>query len=90
MIKDILVHIPTERPMRPVVDASISLAAAFGAHLDAVAIGYIPTSSAFVVDGSAGAAVAAVFEMERQRAAERAAAAIAIFEAEARHANIAY
>ena len=90
MIKDILVHIPTERPMRPVVDASISLAAAFGAHLDAVAIGYIRTSTAFVVDGSAGATVAAVFEMERQRAAERAAAAIAIFEAEARHANIAY
>jgi hypothetical protein len=29
MIKDIQVHIPTERPMRPVIDASTSLAAAF-------------------------------------------------------------
>jgi nucleotide-binding universal stress UspA family protein len=88
MIKDILVHIPTERPMRPVVDASISLAGAFGAHLDAVAIGYISTSTAYVMDGSAATAVAAVFEMERQRAAERAAAAIVIFETEARHASI--
>ena len=34
MIKDILVHIPTERPARPVIDASISLASSFGAHLD--------------------------------------------------------
>jgi hypothetical protein len=41
MIRDILVHIPTEHPQRPVVDASVSLAASFGAHLDAIAIGYI-------------------------------------------------
>jgi hypothetical protein len=40
MIGDILVHIPTEHPQRPVVDASVSLAASFGAHLDAIAIGY--------------------------------------------------
>ena len=39
MIKDILVHIPTERQMRPVVDGAVSLAADYGAHLDAVAIG---------------------------------------------------
>ena len=90
MIKDILVHIPTERPMKPVVDASISLAAAFDAHLDAVAIGYIPTSTAYVTDGGGAAAVAAVFEIERQRAAERATAATAIFETEARRAGIAY
>jgi hypothetical protein len=25
MIKDIFVHVPTERPMRPVIDASVSL-----------------------------------------------------------------
>ena len=31
MIKDILVHVPTERAMRPVIDASISLAKIFGA-----------------------------------------------------------
>jgi hypothetical protein len=45
MIKDILVHIPTERPMRPVIDASISIAAAFGAHLDALAIGAMNSSA---------------------------------------------
>jgi nucleotide-binding universal stress UspA family protein len=90
MIKDILVHIPTERPVRPVVDASVTLAASLKAHLDAVAIGYISTSTAYVMDGSAGAAVAAVFEMEQERAAQRAAAAIAIFDTEARNAGISY
>jgi nucleotide-binding universal stress UspA family protein len=90
MIKDILVHVPTERPARPVVDASVSLAAAFQAHLDALAVGYISTSTAFVVDGGAAAAVAGVFEMERERAAERAAAALAIFESGARNAGISY
>ena len=45
MIKDILVHIPTERAMRPVIDASISLAKIFGAHLDAVALGYVSTGN---------------------------------------------
>jgi nucleotide-binding universal stress UspA family protein len=90
MINDILVHIPTERPVRPVVDASVSLAATFGAHLDALAIGYVSASSAFVMDGGAAAAVAAVFEMERERAAQRAAAALEIFETEAKNAGISY
>jgi nucleotide-binding universal stress UspA family protein len=90
MIKDILVHIPTERPPRPVVDASVSLAQAFTAHLDALATAYISTSSAYVMDGSGAAAVAAVFEMEQEKATQRAAAALAIFEAEARNAGISY
>jgi nucleotide-binding universal stress UspA family protein len=90
MIKDILVHIPTDQPPQPVVDASVSLAAAIGAHLDAVAIGYIPASTAYVVDGSAAVAVAAAFEMERQRAAQRSAAALAIFETAAKHGGISH
>jgi hypothetical protein len=91
MITDILVHIPTERPARPVIDASISLAASFGAHLDVIAIGYVSNgTAAFVMDGSAAAAVAAVFEMEQERAAERATVALTVFEAEARHAGISY
>ena len=90
MIKDILVNVPTERPQRPVVDASVSLAASFGAHLDALAIGYISTAAAYVPDGGAAAAVAAVFEVERERATERAATALSIFETEARNAGIAY
>ncbi|HLZ01146.1 MAG TPA: universal stress protein [Bradyrhizobium sp.] len=88
MIKDILVHIPTERPMRPVIDASVSLAEKFGAHLDALAVGYVSVNTAFVMDGTA--AVATVFEIEQERAAARAEAALAVFEAEARNAGISY
>ena len=88
MYKDILVHIPTERPMRSAIDGSISLAAQFNAHLDAVAIGYVATSAAYVMEG--GAAVAAVFELERERAVERAEAALSVFEIEAANAGISY
>ena len=91
MIKDILVHIPTERPMRPVIDASISIAAAFGAHLDALAIGYVSTSAAaYPIDGGAAVAVAAAFEIEQKRATERAVTALSAFETEARLAGISY
>lgn len=44
MTKDILVQIPTERAMRPVVDVAISLDTTFGAHVDALSVGYIPTA----------------------------------------------
>jgi nucleotide-binding universal stress UspA family protein len=93
MIKDILVHVPTERPARPVIDASISIAAGFGAHLDAMAVGYIAARTAFVGAGTtvgAGAAVGAVLEAEHEQAVQRTAAALAVFEAEARNAGIAY
>jgi nucleotide-binding universal stress UspA family protein len=88
MLKNLLVHIPSERLIRPVVDAAISLAVTRAAHLDAVSVGYESANVALPVDG--GAAVAAVFEIERERALERANAAIAVFEAEARNAGIAY
>ncbi len=88
MIKDILVHIPTERAMRPVIDGSVSLAAGLGSHLDAVSVGYVATSTAYVMEG--GAAVAAVFEMERERAVERAETALTVFETEAKNAGISY
>ncbi|MGX1324836.1 nucleotide-binding universal stress UspA family protein [Bradyrhizobium sp. USDA 377] len=88
MYKDILVHIPTERPMRAVIDGSISLAAYLNAHLDAVAVGYVATRAAYVMEG--GAAVAAVFELERERAVERAEAALEVFKSEAANAGISY
>ena len=88
MYKDILVHVPTERPMRAVVEGSISLAASLNAHVDAVAVGYVASSTAYVMEG--GAAVAAVFEMERERAVERAEAALAVFKSEAANADISY
>jgi nucleotide-binding universal stress UspA family protein len=86
MLKNLLVHIPSERPVRPVVDAAISLAATRAAHLDAVSVGYETANIGLAVDG--GAAVAAVFEIERERALERANAALAVFETEARNAGI--
>lgn len=88
MLKNILVHIPSERLIRPVVDGAVSLAVARAAHLDAVSVGYETTNVGLAVDG--GAAVAAVFEIERERALARANAALAVFETEARGAGISY
>lgn len=89
MYKNILVHIPTERSARPAIDGSISLAMSCGAHLDAVAVGFETINNApFVMEG--GAAVASIFEFEHEQAIERAQAALADFEAEAKGANISY
>jgi nucleotide-binding universal stress UspA family protein len=88
MLRDILVHIPTERPMRPVIDAAVALAVSHAAHLDAVSIGFEHTNVDLVPDG--GAAAAALFEAEHERALERAHAALAVFDAEARNAGIRY
>jgi nucleotide-binding universal stress UspA family protein len=89
MYKNLLVHIPTERSPRPAVDGSISLAMTCGAHLDAIAVGYESANNVpFVAEG--GAAVAAIFEVEHERAIERANAALAVFEVEANAANIVH
>ena len=88
MLKHLLVHIPSERPIRPVVDGAVSLAMVCSAHLDAVSVGYETANVGLAVDG--GAAVAAVFEIERERALARANAALAVFETEARNAGISY
>jgi hypothetical protein len=89
MLKNLLVHVPSERLIRPVIDAAVSLAKARAAHLDAVSIGYETTNVGLAFE-SGGAAVSAVFEIEQERAAERAQAALAVFEAEARNAGITY
>src|SRR5579872_1776836 len=88
MLKNLLVQIPSERPVRPVVDGAISLATNYAAHLDAVSIGFESANVGLMADGAA--AVAAIFEAERERALARANAALAIFEAEARNAGIDY
>ena len=89
MFRNILVHIPTERPVRPVIDVALSLTAAGCTHLDAIAIGYETMGSAgLVVEG--GSAVAAIMDVERERARVKAEAAISIFDVEAKLANIAY
>src|ERR1700761_5727423 len=88
MLKNILVHIPSERSIRPIVDSAISLAVMHGAHLDAVSIGFQTTHVGLPIDG--GAAVAAMFEIDYESALARAKAALAVFETEARNAGIAY
>lgn len=88
MLKNLLVHIPSESLIRPVVDGAVSLAMACAAHLDAVSVGYETANVGLPVDG--GAAVAAVFEIEGERALARANAALTIFETEARNAGISY
>lgn len=89
MYKSLLVHIPTERSTRAAIDGSISLALSCGAHLDAFAIGFETINSVpFVAEG--GAAVASIYEFEYERALERAHAALATFEIEAKAAKIAY
>lgn len=88
MIKDILVHIPTERPIRLVIDVAISLAQKFGAELDALSLGYVSTSAAFVVAGAAATVLAANLDLEQRRAAQRTAAALAVFDVAARNAGV--
>jgi nucleotide-binding universal stress UspA family protein len=88
MYKNVLVSIPTERSPRPVIDGAISLAARYQAQLDAVSVGYESSNVPLVAEG--GAAVAAIFEVEREKALERANSALAIFEAEARRAGLTY
>jgi len=88
MLHDLLVHIPSERSAAPVIACAVSLAGKLKAHLEAVAVGYESVTAELVVE--AGAAVAAITKIERDRALEQAAAAIAIFEQQARQAGISY
>ena len=90
MFRNLLVHIPSERPVRPVIDVAVALAIARRSHLDAVTIGYESISAAGMIVEGGGAAVAAMIGAEQERAQDRADAAIAVFETEAKLANIAY
>lgn len=82
MLKDILVHVPTTQPARPVVNYATSLAAKLGARLDAIAFGYEPITAELTFEGAA--AVAAVMELQREQALKNADTALMAFEAEAR------
>jgi len=90
MFRNILVHIPSERPVRPVIEVAVALAMARRSRLDAVAIGYESMGGVGMLVGSGGAAIAAVVGAEQERARERADAAISVFEVEAKLAEIAY
>jgi nucleotide-binding universal stress UspA family protein len=88
MPKDILVHVPTTQPARPVVGYAASLAAKLGARLDAIAFGYEPINAELTFEGAA--AVAAVMELQRERALQEAEAALKVFEDEARRQGITF
>src|SRR5437762_14266866 len=88
MLQDLLVHVPTTQPARPVVNYATSLAAKLGARLDAIAFGYEPISAELTFEGAA--AVAAVMEMQRERALQDADTALKVFEAAARVQGIAF
>ncbi len=88
MYKNLLVNVPTERSPQPVIDGAISLAARCQAQLDAVSVGYESANMPLVAEG--GAAVAAIFDVEREKALERAHAALAVFEAEAKRAGLVH
>lgn len=90
MYKNLLVHIPTERSARAAIDASISLALSCGAHVDAVAAGYEATYAVSPLAAEGSAAVAAIYEADRELALERARAALRLFEFEAKAAGISY
>jgi nucleotide-binding universal stress UspA family protein len=88
MYRNLLVNVPTERSPRPVIDGAVSLAVRCKAPLDAIAAGYESAAIPLVAEG--GAAVAAIFEAEREKAIERANAALAVFEAEATRAGLTH
>ncbi|MGA8898507.1 universal stress protein [Bradyrhizobium sp.] len=89
MYRNLLVHIPTERSPRPAIDGSVSLAMTCSAPLEAIAVGYESVNDVpFVAEG--GVAMAPLFEAQHQQAVERARAALAVFEFEAKAAQIAY
>ena len=90
MFRNILVHVPSERPVRPVIDVAVALTIARRSHLDAISVGYESMSAAGLIVDGGGAAVAAVMGAEQERAQERADAAMAVFETEAKLAKIAY
>ena len=82
MFRNILVHIPSERPVRPVIDVAVALTVARRSHLDAVAIGYESMGAAgMLVEGGGDA----VHDGGRTGATPRkASAAISTFEIEAK------
>ncbi|MGN8544505.1 universal stress protein [Bradyrhizobium sp. C9] len=88
MFGNILVHLPTELPVRAAVNGSISFALSTGAHLDVVAIGYERTI--IPLAALSGMAVISVFEIEQARALERAEAALRVFDLRARSSGISY
>lgn len=72
MLKDIIVHLPVDRPAEPVVDCALSVAAMFGAHLDGVVCTYQTINPAMAVGPTAAVfALPTEYNTDPQRANSR-------------------
>lgn len=87
MLTHILAILPTELPSRSVATCAVSVASAFKATLDVVAVGFERTRMPLVAGGSV--AMASAYESESQKAIERAKSAISLVEAEAIRSEVA-
>jgi nucleotide-binding universal stress UspA family protein len=85
MLKDILVHIPTDQRAKPIIDCAVSLAQAFDAHLDGAARIYRSFNPAIAIGASAAAmAIATQYQPDM----ELAAGTLDQFELAAREAGL--
>ena len=85
MLNDILVHIPSERAFRPVVDAAVSLASTFNAHVDAIATSYVLGGTSYAIPP-----VKERLDAEQRRAVERSRRALELFETTANGRGVSY
>jgi nucleotide-binding universal stress UspA family protein len=86
MLKDVLVNLSVAGRRDPACDYAISVANAFNAHLAGIAIAYDPTGPA--IAGGCEVMLPGWVEEERSKAAERAKAAAAKFEAATRREGL--
>ena len=86
MFKDVLVNLPVADRRDPACDYAVSVANAFNAHLSGIAFAYDPAVPA--IAGGCEVMLPGWIEEERGKAAERAKAAVAKFEAAARREGL--
>ena len=86
MLKDVLVNLSVAEGRDPACDYAISVANSFNAHLEGVAVAYDPAVPA--IAGGCEVMPPGWIEEERGKAAERAKAAAAKFEAAARREGL--
>jgi hypothetical protein len=86
MFKDVLVNLSVADRRDPACDFAISVANAFNAYLEGIAIAYDPAVPA--IAGGCEVMPPGWIEEERGKAAERAKAAVAKFEAAARREGL--
>ena len=86
MFKDVLVNLSVAHRRDPACDYAVSVANAFNAHLSGIAFAYDPAVPA--IAGGCEVMLPGWIEEERGKAAERAKAAVAKFEAAARREGL--